>query len=68
LAIHAEVQVNEGGQDAIHVLISLLSSFCVLDPSVEAGVILNNSASMVRQRASELPVSAVISFSRAGEE
>jgi len=67
-AIHAEVQSNEDGQDVIHVLIDLLPSFSISDPNVEAGVILNNIASMVRQRASELPVSTVISFSREGEE
>lgn len=67
-AIHAEVQVDEDGQDEIHVVIDLLSSFSVSDPNVEAGVILNNIASEVHQRASDLPVSTVISFSREGEE
>ena len=67
-AIHAEAQANEDGQDVIHVLIKLLSSFSISDPNVETGLILNNIASMVRQRASELPVSTVISFSREGEE
>ncbi len=67
-AIHAEVQTSEDGQDVIHVLIDLLGSFSISDPNVEAGVILNNIASMVRQRASELPVSTVISFTREGEE
>ena len=67
-AIHAEVQTNEDGQDVINVLIDLLSSFSISDPNVEAGVILNDIASMVRQRASELPVSTVISFTREGEE
>jgi hypothetical protein len=67
-AIHAEVQTNEDGQEVINVLINLLSSFSISDPNVEAGVILNDIASMVRQRASELPVSTVISFTREGEE
>jgi hypothetical protein len=67
-AIHAEVQANEDGQDVIHVLINLLSSFSISDPNVEDGLILNNIASTVRQRASELPVSTVISFTRVGKE
>jgi hypothetical protein len=67
-AIHAEVQTNEDGQDVIHVLIDLLSSFSISDPNVEAGVILNDIASKVRQRASELPISTVISFTIEGEE
>ena len=67
-AIHAEVQANEDCQNVIHVLIDLLSSFSILDPNVEAGVILNNIASIERQRASDLPVSTLVSFSREGEE
>lgn len=67
-AIHAEVQANEDGQDVIHVLIDLLASISISDPNTEAGVILNNSASIVRQRSSELSVSTVISFSSEGEE
>lgn len=67
-AIDAEVQADEDGQDEIHVLIDLLASFSISDPNAEAGVILNNIASIVRQRASDLPVSTVISFSREGGE
>ena len=67
-AIHAEVQANEDGQDVIYILINLLSSFSISDPNVEDGLILNNIASTVRQRASELPVSTVISFTRVGKE
>jgi hypothetical protein len=67
-AIHAGVQTNEDGQDVIHVLIDLLSSFSISDPNVEAGVILNDIASKVRQRASELPISTVITFTIEGEE
>jgi hypothetical protein len=55
-AIHAEVQANEDGQDVIHALIDLLSSFSISDPNVEAGLTLYNTTSMVRQRASELAV------------
>ena len=67
-AIHAQVHIGEDGQDEIQVLISLLSSFPISDPSAETGKLLNSIATAVRQRASELPVSTVISFSREGEE
>jgi len=67
-AIHASVQDGENGQEEIQVSISLLPSFSTSTPSAAAGQILNNIASAVRQRATELPVSAVISFSKEGEE
>jgi hypothetical protein len=67
-AIHASVQAGEDGQEEIQISISLLPSFPTSAPSAEAGQILNNIASAVRKRATELPVSAVISFSKEGEE
>jgi uncharacterized protein YaaN involved in tellurite resistance len=67
-AIHASVQAGEDGQEEIQISISLLPSFSTSAPSAEAGQILNNIASAVRKRATELPVSAVISFSKEGEE
>jgi hypothetical protein len=67
-AIRAQVQASEDGQDEIQVLISLLSSFPIADPSAETGKLLNSIAIAVRQRANDLPVSTVISFSKEGEE
>jgi hypothetical protein len=67
-AIRAQVHANEDGQDEIQVLISLLSSFPIADPSAETGKLLNSIAIAVRQRANDLPVSTVISFSKEGEE
>ena len=49
-------------------LISLLSSFPIADPSAETGKLLNSIATAVRQRVNDLPVSTVISFSKEGEE
>ncbi len=66
--IHAAVQAGEDGQEEIQISISLQPSFSTLAPSAETGQILNNIASAVRKRATELPVSAVISFSKVGEE
>ena len=66
-SIHAQVHTGEDGQDEIQVLISLLSSFPISDPSAETGKLLNRIATAVRQRASDLPVSTVISFAREGE-
>jgi hypothetical protein len=67
-AIRAQVHASEDGQDEIQVLISLLSSFPIADPSAETGRLLNSIAIAVRQRANDLPVSTVISFSKEGEE
>ncbi|MFM8276335.1 MAG: hypothetical protein ACKN89_04955 [Cyanobium sp.] len=67
-AIHASVQTNEDGHDEIQISISLLPSFSTANPSAESGQILNNIASAVRKRATELPVSAVIYFSKEDEE
>lgn len=67
-AIRAQVQASEDGQDEIQVLISLLSSFPIADPSAETGRLLNSIATAVRQRVNDLPVSTVISFSKEGEE
>ena len=67
-AIRVQVHASEDGQDEIQVLISLLSSFPIADPSAETGKLLNSIAIAVRQRASDLPVSTVISFSKEGEE
>jgi hypothetical protein len=67
-AIRAQVQASEDGQDEIQVLISLLSSFPIADPSAETGKLLNSIATAVRQRVNDLPVSTVISFSKEGEE
>jgi hypothetical protein len=67
-AIRAQVHAGEDGQDEIQVLISLLSSFPIADPSAETGKLLNSIAIAVRQRANDLPVSTVISFSKDGEE
>jgi hypothetical protein len=67
-AIHAEVSTGEDGQEEIQVSIILLPSFSTSTPSAETGEILNEIASSVRQRAKELPVSMVISFSKEGEE
>lgn len=67
-AIRAQVHASEDGQDEVQISISLLPSFPIDDPSVETGKLLNGIATAVRQRASDLPVSAVISFSKEGEE
>lgn len=67
-AIRAQVHASEDGQDEIQILISLLPSFPIEDPSAETGKLLNNIATNVRQRANDLPVSTVISFSKEGEE
>jgi protoheme ferro-lyase len=67
-AIHAEVGTGEDGQEEIQVSIILLPSFSTSTPSAETGEVLNEIASSVRQRAKELPVSTVISFSKEGEE
>jgi hypothetical protein len=67
-AIRASVQAGEDGQEEIQISISLQPSFSTLAPSVETGQILNNIAFAVRKRATELPVSAVIFFSKEGEE
>ena len=67
-AIHALVQTGEDGQEEIQISISLLPSFSTSAPSAESGQILNNIAFAVRKRATELPVPAVISFSKEGEE
>jgi len=67
-AIHASVQTGEDGQEVIQISISLLPSFSTSAPSAESGQRLNNIAYMVRKRATELPVPAVISFSKEGEE
>jgi N-methylhydantoinase B/oxoprolinase/acetone carboxylase alpha subunit len=67
-AIRAQVHACEDGQDEIQVLISLLSSFPIADPSAETGKLLNSIATAVRQRVNDLPVSTVISFSKEGEE
>lgn len=67
-AIHASVQTTEDGQEEIQISISLLPSFSTSTPSIETGQILNNIASAIRKRTTELPVSAVISFSKEGEE
>ncbi len=67
-AIHASVQAGEDGQDEIQILISLQPSLSTSGPSAETGQILNKIASAVRTRATELPVSAVISFSKDSEE
>ncbi|WP_156818487.1 hypothetical protein [Cyanobium gracile] len=67
-AIRAQVRASEDGQDEIQVLISLLSSFPIADPSADTGKLLNSIATAVRQRAKDLPVSTVISFSKEGEE
>ena len=66
--IHASVQANEVGHEEIQVSISLLPSFSTSTPSAESGQILNKIASAIRRRAVELPVSAVIYFSKEGEE
>ena len=67
-AIHASVQTGEDGQEEIQISICLLPSFSTSAPSVESGQILNNIAFAVRKRATELPVPAVIFFSKEGEE
>lgn len=67
-AIHASVRTGEDGQEEIMISISLQPSFSTSAPSIEAGQILNNIDSAVRRRATELPVSTVISFSKEGEE
>jgi hypothetical protein len=67
-AIHASVQTGEDGGEEIQISISLLPSFSTSAPSPESGQILNNIAAAVRKRATELPVPAVISFSKEGEE
>jgi hypothetical protein len=67
-SIHASVRTGEDGQEEIQVSISLLPSFSTSSPSAETGQILNAIASVVRKRATELPVSTVISFSKDGEE
>jgi hypothetical protein len=67
-AIHASVQAGEDGQEEIQISISLQPTFSTSAPSVETGQILNNIAFAVRRRATELPVSAVISFSKEDEE
>jgi hypothetical protein len=67
-AIHASVQTGEDGKGEIQISICLLPSFSTTAPSAESGQILNNIAFAVRKRATELPVTAVISFSQEGEE
>jgi hypothetical protein len=67
-AIHASVQIGEDGQEEIQISISLLPSFSTSAPSAESGQILNKIAFTVRKRATELPVPAVVSFSKEGEE
>jgi hypothetical protein len=67
-AIHAFVQTGEDGQEEIQISINLLPSFPIASPSAETGQILNKIATAVRSRATELPISAVISFSKEGEE
>jgi hypothetical protein len=67
-AIHASVQAGEGGHEEILISISLQPSFSTSAPSAEIGQVLNNIASAIRKRATELPVSAVISFSKEGED
>lgn len=67
-AIHASVQTGEDGGEEIQISISLLPSFSTSAPSPESGQILNNIAFAVRKRATELPVTTVISFSKEGEE
>lgn len=67
-AIHASVQAGEDGQDEIQISISLQPALSTSVPSVETGQILNRIASAIRKRATELPVSAVISFSKESEE
>lgn len=67
-AIHASVQTGDDGQVEIQISISLLPSFSTSAPSAESGQILNNIAFAVRKRTTELPVPAVISFSKEGEE
>lgn len=67
-SIHASVCTGEDGQEEIQVSICLLPSFSTSSPSAETGQILNSIASVVRKRATELPVSTVISFSKDGEE
>ncbi len=67
-AINASVQPSEDGQEEIQIAISLQPSFSTSAPSAETGQILNNIAFAVRKRATELPVTAVISFSKEGEE
>jgi hypothetical protein len=67
-AIRAQVRASEDGQDEIEVVISLLPSFPTEDPSAETGKLLNGIATAVRQRANDLPVSTVISFSKEGED
>jgi hypothetical protein len=66
--IHASVQTGEDGQEEIQISISILSSFSTSAPSAESGQIFNNIFFAVRKRATELPVPAVISFSKEGEE
>lgn len=67
-SIHATVCTGMDGQEEIQVSISLLPTFSTSTPSPETGQILNTIASEVRKRATELPVSTVISFSKEGEE
>ncbi len=67
-AIHASVQTGEEGQEEIQISISLQPSFSTSAPSAESGQILNNIAFAVRKRVAELPVPAVISFSKESEE
>ena len=66
-SIHASVQTEEDGQEEMQISINLLPSFSTA-PSAESGQVLNNIAFAVRKRATELPVPAVISFSKEGEE
>ena len=66
--IHALVQTGEDGNEEIQISISLQPPFSTSSPSVETGLILNNIASEIRKSATELPVSAVISFSKEREE
>jgi hypothetical protein len=62
-AIHARVHTSLDRREEIQVEISLLPSFSSSNSSPATGQILNTIASEVRKRATELPVSKVISFS-----
>ena len=66
-AIHAEVHTGIDGQEELQILINLSPSIATNVPSTETGQILNTIASTVRERAADIPLSAVGTFSKENE-
>lgn len=62
-AICAEVHTGADGEEELQILVNLSSTVTTTTPNSDTGRILNSIASTVRERAADLPISTVVTFS-----